>query len=97
MGRQRRRLCRKNVLDRQHAYAAGRITRLLRRAGGRNGESIECDRRAIAEFERVGHGSGRAIGYSNLAFKLAAAGRYDEAVEECEQAEQISRKIGRRM
>ena len=33
--------------------------------------AIEHDRRAIEEFERIGHGSGRARGYANLADKLA--------------------------
>src|SRR5205085_12120727 len=30
-------------------------------------EAIACDLRAIAEFERIGHGSGRVTGYANLA------------------------------
>ncbi|MGH2830762.1 MAG: ATP-binding protein, partial [Actinomycetota bacterium] len=41
--------------------------------------AIECDRRAIAAFERIGHQTGRAVGYGNLAFKLFTAGDLDEA------------------
>ena len=46
---------------------------------GAYAEAIECNRRAIDEFERIGHASGRAIGHSNLAWALAQAGRYEEA------------------
>jgi adenylate cyclase len=57
-------------------------------------EAIVCDRRAIAEFERVGHASGRVIGYSNLADKLARARQYDEAEEHCAKALELARAIG---
>src|SRR5207237_4459289 len=43
-------------------------------------DAMVCDLRAIAEFDRVGHGSGRVTGYANLAEKLFRAGRYDEAL-----------------
>jgi adenylate cyclase len=57
-------------------------------------EAIECDRRAIAEFERVGHGSGRATGYANLAHKLAHAGRVDDAEAWATRALELADRIG---
>jgi adenylate cyclase len=57
-------------------------------------EAIECDRRAIHEFERVGHASGRARGYANLAYHLMLAGTYDEAERWCQQTLDFSRAIG---
>src|SRR6266540_1582647 len=35
--------------------------------------AIDCDRRAIAQFERFGHTSGRAQAYANLGYKLSQA------------------------
>jgi tetratricopeptide (TPR) repeat protein len=52
------------------------------------------NRRAIEEFERIGHGSGSTIGYSNLAWALTQAGRYSEALEACERARALARSIG---
>ncbi len=49
---------------------------------------------AIAEFERIGHGSGRAIGYSNLAWELANNGDYERAEDYCLKAIELSRSIG---
>lgn len=57
-------------------------------------EAILCDRRAIEEFERIGHGAGRAIGYGNLAEKLAARGDLEEALRTAELAQDIARSIG---
>lgn len=57
-------------------------------------EAIECDRAAIAEFERIGHASGRAIGYGNLAEKLLRSGETDEAAEWCARALRHARAIG---
>jgi tetratricopeptide (TPR) repeat protein len=37
-------------------------------------DAIACDRRAIAEFERIGHEPGKAIGYANLGEKLMLRG-----------------------
>jgi adenylate cyclase len=52
------------------------------------------DRRAIEEFERIGHGSGRAVGYANLADKLARVGNLDEALTWCDKALDLARSIG---
>jgi hypothetical protein len=41
--------------------------------------AIACNRRAIEEFEGIGHASGPAIGYGNLAEMLVKAGKLDEA------------------
>ncbi|HEX9694898.1 MAG TPA: adenylate/guanylate cyclase domain-containing protein [Actinomycetota bacterium] len=57
-------------------------------------DAIECDRRAIAEFERIGHASGRAIGYGNLAEKLLRSGDLDEAAHWCDRALAHARAIG---
>jgi adenylate cyclase len=56
-------------------------------------EAIACDRRAIAEFERIGHGAGRAIGYSNLSEKLMDKGDLEEALLSSENAYEIARSI----
>jgi class 3 adenylate cyclase/tetratricopeptide (TPR) repeat protein len=56
--------------------------------------AIECDRRAVEEFERVGHGAGRATGYANLAHKLAHAGRVDEAETWATRALELADRIG---
>jgi adenylate cyclase len=57
-------------------------------------EAIEFNRRAIAEFERFGHASGRAQGYANLAWTLSDAGDYDEALDYCERALDLARSLG---
>jgi len=57
-------------------------------------DAIDCDRRAIEEFERVGHGSGRTRGYANLAYHLMQAGEYDEAERWCQRTLALSRTIG---
>ena len=49
-------------------------------------EGIACDRQAVAEFERLDHGSGTAVGYGNLAEKLLAAGEVDDAIQWAERA-----------
>ena len=49
-------------------------------------EAIAYYERAVAEFERIGHGSGRAIGYSNLAWELANRGDFDDAETYCDKA-----------
>jgi tetratricopeptide (TPR) repeat protein len=56
-------------------------------------EAIACDLRAIAEFERIGHGAGRAIGYSNLSEKLMDRGDLDEALRSSQTAFEIARQI----
>nr|MBA3384196.1 tetratricopeptide repeat protein [Actinomycetota bacterium] len=53
-------------------------------------DAIACDRRAIEEFERVRHGSGRATVYVNLAEKLMKAGELQEALAYCERALELA-------
>jgi adenylate cyclase len=67
---------------------------LVEQDRGAVAEGIACDHRAIEEFERIGHGSGRARGYANLADKLAVAGEYDEALRWCDRTIEFSRSIG---
>ena len=57
-------------------------------------EGIRCDGRAVAEFERLDHGSGQAVGYGNLAEKVLLAGDAHGAVEWCERALDKARAIG---
>ena len=59
--------------------------------------AISYYEQAIAEFERIGHGSGRAIGYSNLAWELANRGDYDDAEAYCERAIELAQAIGHRL
>ena len=67
---------------------------LVEQRRGALAEAIACNRRAIAEFERFGHASGRAHGYANLAWTLSDAGEYDEALENCEKALELARSLG---
>lgn len=55
---------------------------------------IACDRRAIEEFERIGHGTGKATAFGNLAEKLMHAGNYDEAIKFCRKALETASSIG---
>jgi adenylate cyclase len=57
-------------------------------------EAIEFNRRAIAEFERFGHASGRAQSYANLAWTLSDAGDYDDALDYCRQALDLAGSLG---
>lgn len=61
---------------------------------GELSEAIACDRQAIEEFERTGHGAGRASAYGNLADKLARAGEYEEAGRYCKKALDLALSIG---
>src|SRR5207244_5861021 len=56
-----------------------------------------ANRRAIDEFERTRNGSGRAAGYSNLAWTLAHAGDYGKALEYCRRGMDFAREIGHTM
>ena len=49
---------------------------------------------AAAEFDRIGHGSGRAVAYGNVADTLAAAGRYVDAMAYAERALGLAEAIG---
>ena len=53
---------------------------------GNLADAVELDRRAIVEFERIGHGPGRAIANGNLAEKLLEVGELDEALRHAERA-----------
>jgi adenylate cyclase len=57
-------------------------------------EAIDCNLRAIVEFERFGHASGRAQGYSNVAWTQSVAGEYDEALRNCEKALELAQAFG---
>ena len=61
---------------------------------GNMDEAIACDRRAIEEFERIGHGSGRATGYANLADKLMRTKQYAEATRYGARALELAQAIG---
>jgi class 3 adenylate cyclase/tetratricopeptide (TPR) repeat protein len=52
-----------------------------------------CDREAIEQFETIGHESGRATAYANLAEKLLLAGEVDEAEAVCRKALSLARGI----
>jgi adenylate cyclase len=67
---------------------------LAQLALGAFAEAVACNERAIGEFERIGHGSGRALGYSNLAWVLANRGDYEAAEQYCAKAIELSRSIG---
>jgi tetratricopeptide (TPR) repeat protein len=56
--------------------------------------AISLTERAVEEFERVDHGSGRAWGYSNLAWALASSGAFEEAGSRAEQSLAFSQGIG---
>ena len=57
-------------------------------------ESIACSRRAIAEFERIGHTAGLALGYGGLSYGLSRAGEYDEALKHATHALELAQSIG---
>lgn len=61
---------------------------------GNVSDAIDYDRRAIEEFERIGHGSGRTRAYTNIADKLAHSGELDEALAWCDKALELSHAIG---
>jgi predicted ATPase/class 3 adenylate cyclase len=56
-------------------------------------EATTSLRRAIDEFERVGHGAGRALGYATLAETLVHAGELDEALMYSLKALELARMI----
>jgi tetratricopeptide (TPR) repeat protein len=49
---------------------------------------------AIAAFERMGHGSGIAVGYGNLAWTLLQLGRVDDCLDWCDRATAQAEPIG---
>jgi tetratricopeptide (TPR) repeat protein len=57
-------------------------------------EAIALDLRAIEEFERIGHGAGRATAYGNLAEMYFQKREYEEAERRCEQALSVAMAIG---
>ena len=56
-------------------------------------EATTSLKRAIEEFERVGHGAGRALGYATLAETLVHAGELDEALVNAQKALELARAI----
>jgi tetratricopeptide (TPR) repeat protein len=56
-------------------------------------EAIAIERRAIDEFERIGHGSGRVTAYFNIAEMLIESGDYEQALEFGSQALALGREI----
>ena len=60
----------------------------------RAADAVDWDRRAIAEFERIGHGSGRVTGYANLAHALAELGDLATAEVTARQAVDLARQLG---
>ena len=56
--------------------------------------AIECDLRAIVEFERIGHATGQANAYSNVAEKHLRAGRFEEAETYCGRALEHATTLG---
>jgi class 3 adenylate cyclase/tetratricopeptide (TPR) repeat protein len=70
---------------------------LVERDRGDLAASITCNREAVAEFERVGHGAGRAIGYANLADGLRRARELDEAEAYARRAHDLAEEIGHAM
>jgi tetratricopeptide (TPR) repeat protein len=62
---------------------------------GRLDEGIAADRRAIAEFERIGHAAGQAVGRVNLADKLLQSGQLEAALATCLDGIERARVIGR--
>ena len=62
-------------------------------ARGELDAAIECDERALEEFERVRHGFGRAAAHGNLAEKLLHAGRHEDATRTCDRALELAREL----
>jgi adenylate cyclase len=56
-------------------------------------EATSSLRRAIEEFERVGHGAGRALSYATLAETLVHAGELEEALEYSHKALELAQSI----
>jgi class 3 adenylate cyclase/tetratricopeptide (TPR) repeat protein len=56
-------------------------------------EATSSLRRAIDEFERIGHGAGRALGYATLAETLVHSGELDDALHYSEKALAVAKAI----
>jgi tetratricopeptide (TPR) repeat protein len=63
---------------------------------GESAAAEEVTRSAAQRFERLGHGSGRAICYGNLADFVLSRGDVDEARAWAERSLAVSRAIGHR-
>jgi adenylate cyclase len=61
---------------------------------GNTAAAAECDREAVARFERIDHAVGRAVGYGNLAHKLLRLGEPRQALEFADRALAIAQEIG---
>lgn len=56
--------------------------------------ALRHNEQAVTAFERVGHGSGTAIGYGNLAWTVLQLGRPQECLELCARATEQASAIG---
>jgi tetratricopeptide (TPR) repeat protein len=63
-------------------------------ARGALDDAIDCDQKAILAFESIGHPSGKAIAYGNLAEKLLLAGRYEDVIAHAAVALELAHAIG---
>ena len=61
---------------------------------GKLAEGIECDRRAIAIFERMGHAAAAAIAHANLAEKLHLDGDMDGTLSHAARAQELAGEFG---
>ncbi|HVE62796.1 MAG TPA: adenylate/guanylate cyclase domain-containing protein [Mycobacteriales bacterium] len=70
---------------------------LVKLALGEVEVAIDCDRRAIESFERIGHGAGSAIAHANLAEKLLHQGDFNAAIAAADRATEVALEIGHEM
>jgi tetratricopeptide (TPR) repeat protein len=61
---------------------------------GNNDAALACFRRAVEELDQIGHASGRAQAYNNLAYMLTLCEEYDEALLHCNRSLELARSTG---
>jgi adenylate cyclase len=76
--------------------AAGTLLNLglLRADLGHVAAAVRDTQEAVAVFERLGHGSGRAVGYGNLADFYTRLGQWTESEQWCHRALDHAARIG---